>query len=53
MPKSIFEPAPPPAGDAAPAPLVKRLMWFAAIAACSGAAVAGVAYMLRGLLFIG
>jgi hypothetical protein len=44
-----IEPPPEP-GDAAP-PLARKLAWFAGLAIASAAAVAGVAYALRALLF--
>ena len=35
-----------------PAPIAPRLAWFAGIAVISGGAVATLAYLLRGLLFL-
>lgn len=41
-----------PANDNSAGPAWKKLIWFLGIAAASGAAVATVAYALRGLLFL-
>jgi len=46
-----FEPV-GPAEEQPDAPLWKRLAWFFGIALASGAAVAVVAYLLRGALFL-
>jgi len=48
-----FEPVPPPADDEKPGPLGARLFWFMMIALAGVLAVAGAAYLLRALLFIG
>jgi len=53
MPDDLLRPAPPPEGAENDRPLLHRLGWFAALAAASLAATAGLAYVLRGLLFIG
>lgn len=48
-----FRPVGPPAEDDAPRPLGKKLIWFALLALAGLLAVAGAAYLLRALLFIG
>jgi len=52
MADRFLRPAPPPAAGEPPAPLWRRLGWFALIAAGSGAVVAATAYLLRSLLFL-
>lgn len=53
MAKGLFEPAPPPEEGAQERSLATRIGWFVGLALASGAVVAVVAYVLRGLLFIG
>jgi hypothetical protein len=48
---AIIEPERPPEPGAPRAPLWRRLMWFAGLAAAGSAATATVAYALRALLF--
>lgn len=52
MGKRFFQPSPPPEGEGPRSPL-KQLGWFFGLALASGAVVIVVAYILRGLLFIG
>lgn len=49
----LFRPVGPPADDDAPRPLMKKLLWFAALALAGLAATAGAAFLLRALLILG
>lgn len=53
MAKGLFEPAPPPDDGVEERSLASKIAWFAGLALASGTVVAVVAYVLRGLLFIG
>lgn len=53
MPDPVFRPAEPLPDNAPEGPLAKRVLWFVGIALVSMLVVAGVAYVLRALLFIG
>lgn len=48
-----LKPVGPPADDEKRPPLGRKLLWFAALALAGLLAVAGAAYLLRALLFIG
>ena len=48
--RAIIEPQGPPEPGAPPAPLWRRLLWFAGIAAAAVLATAAVAYGLKALL---
>lgn len=50
--KSFFEPAPPAEPDEQDPPLKSKLFWFFALMIGGVVAVAGSAYILRGLLFL-
>lgn len=53
MAKGFFDPAPPPEEGASKRSLASQFAWFVGLAMASGIVVAIVAYVLRGLLFIG
>ncbi|MEL7492179.1 MAG: hypothetical protein AAGJ73_15830 [Pseudomonadota bacterium] len=48
----LFRPDGPAAGAAQKTPILRKVIWFAALSIGSGLIVAGVAYLLRALLFI-
>ncbi|WP_425410480.1 hypothetical protein [Hyphococcus sp.] len=50
---ALLKPVPPSTDDKKPEPWQARLFWFGAIALIGLLTVAGAAYLLRGLLFIG
>ena len=52
MHKRFLAPTPPDEGEVGGAPL-RRLGWFAAIAAASAGVVITTAYVLRAFLFLG
>ncbi len=47
-----IKPVGPPAEGERPAPLMRRLIWFVALALAGLIAVAGVSYLLRAILFM-
>ncbi len=49
----LFEPAPPPETGTDEPPLGRKLIWFFGLMLAGVLVVAGSAYILRGLLFIG
>ena len=48
-----LKPTGPPTDKDKPAPLMRRLIWFAALAVLGLIAVAGTSYILRAILFLG
>ncbi|MEL6323161.1 MAG: hypothetical protein AAFQ84_02905 [Pseudomonadota bacterium] len=53
MPDRFFEPSPPPDPSAADGNVWKKIGWFVALAIGGVTATAGLAYVLRALLFLG